>query len=195
MAIGMESETRGRPELNESLRMNPLSGHRPLTGGETGPERKELTVLTEPGWTRDSWLLAHPPLPSFSPRDASPFSGLPPPGQGTLGEKGACSLGGHWLSPSCLPSPEGKFALDGPEPSPQAVYICTYSVPQSSFLHLASIAQAREGERPCQSGPTPQRAPPSLPAPPLAPVCPQPQRPRGQRQKAGVGFALFCSSD
>lgn len=62
---------------------------------------------------------------------------------------------------------EGKFALDSAEPPTpggrSCVYRCTYSVPQPSFLPLASTAQARDGERPSQSGPdaTPQR--PSTP--------------------------------
>lgn len=78
------------------------------------------------------------------------------------------------------------------------VYICTYSVPQSSSLHLASPTQAREGERPCQSGPDP--APRGLHPPPANPasgssVSPTPKTQGASGQRAGVGFALFCSSD
>nr|KAF6416190.1 hypothetical protein HJG59_009477 [Molossus molossus] len=99
---------------------------------------------------------------------------------------------------SCLPSLEGKFALDCPEPPPHgagggAVYICTYSVPQSSFLHLASTAQAREGERPCQSGPTPApecSTPPCQPG--LWPQCvPHPRAPGGQRAGRGSWGCLI----
>lgn len=78
------------------------------------------------------------------------------------------------------------------------VYICTYSVPQFSSLHLASPTQAREGERPCQSGPDP--APRVLHPPPANPasgssVSPTPKTQGASGQRAEVGFALFCSSD
>lgn len=94
-----------------------------------------------------------------------------------------------------------------PGASGGAVYICTYSVPQSSFLHLASIAQAREGERPCQSGPNPA---PECSTPPCHPGCwslcvPSSRDPGGQRAESrswvclilligfNFSFALFSS--
>lgn len=76
------------------------------------------------------------------------------------------------------------------------MYICTYSVPQSSFLHLASTAQAQEGERPCQSGPTPTPIVlhPSLPACPLAPLCvPNPKDPGGQQAESRSWVCLILT--
>lgn len=84
MAIGMESETQGRSELNESLRMNPLNGYLPLIGEDSEAQRRRNSPWSQ---SQDCGLLAHPP--SLSPRDASPFSGLPPPRTGDpRGERG-----------------------------------------------------------------------------------------------------------
>lgn len=92
-----------------------------------------------------------------------------------------------------FPAPKESLHWIVPSPSPQAVYICTYSVPQSSFLHLASIAQAREGERPCQSGPNPQSAPPlpaSLASGPA--VSPTPETPGAGGSKQELGLPYFA---
>lgn len=62
----------------------------------------------------------------------------------------------------------------------RAMYICTYSVPQSSSS-ICFTPQARGGERPCQSGPDPPHSAPPLPAQATWPLCdPIPPNPGDQ---------------
>lgn len=146
-------------------------------------------------------------MPSSPPCYAGPCSGLPR--SQDLGE--TCRGKGPVPSDGCpeailiTSSLPGRKVCTGSSRAASAqgrrrscVYICTYSVPPSSSLHLASPTQAREGERPCQSGPDP--APRVLHLPPANPasgssVSPTPKTQGAREQRAGVGFALFCSSD
>lgn len=120
----------------------------PCTGTSPGAEH----MVTEPAWDTDLSLLVHPSAPGAYHAVLSPL-GLHTP------DSGRCySLCWRWPSSSCLPSLKESLHWILPSPPSRGrscVYRCTYSVPQPSFLPLASTAQAREGERPSQSRPDP----------------------------------------
>lgn len=113
---------------------------------------------------------------------------------GDPGEKGTCSPRTASAIPIMSSLPEGKFALDSAaSPTPEgaggrAVYICTYSVPPPSFLHLAPTARPGKEKGHAKAGLTPPHsAPPTCQALPW-PETRDPGGPAGRQQELGLPY-------